>query len=176
MSVSSTITTASAPEGIGAPVAISMHSPGADRLHGHLAGEYLLDAMERSRCGAARAGGVLRANGVAVHGRARERRDVGGRDDGLGQHAPAGTLERHTLDACDRRDRALDDRPRLVQRNRALERPHLGALSSTPNSSTPFHSNSQRSAPKLSNLPLDCGPGVGWKLGRWLYFESCCTM
>ena len=76
--VSSTITTASAPAGIGAPVAISLHVPGVDGLRRHLAGEDLLDAAQRRRRVARGAGGVGGAHGVAVHGRARERRHVGG--------------------------------------------------------------------------------------------------
>ena len=39
---------------------------------------------------------------------------------------PLASLERHALDARRSADRALDDRARLVQRDRLLERPHLG--------------------------------------------------
>jgi hypothetical protein len=78
--------------------------------------------MRRSVRGVARlgAGGVQRSNGVAVHRRSREGWDVGARGDGLGQHASAGAIERHALDARHRRDRALDDLARLVERDGLL--------------------------------------------------------
>ena len=89
MSVSSTITTASAPSGMGAPVAISMHSPRADLCSGIWPVNTFSMRRKGPRGGAARADGVLGANGVAVHGRPREGRHVGGRDDVLGEHAAA---------------------------------------------------------------------------------------
>ena len=84
--VSSTMTTASAPSGSGAPVAISAHVPGAIALRRQLAGVDALDDAQAHRAIAAWRRGVGGDHRVAVHRRPRERRngrlapDIGRRD------------------------------------------------------------------------------------------------
>ena len=75
-SVSSTITTASAPAGMGAPVAISVHCEVADGPGRHLRGEDRFQPRQRARRLRRRADGVGRAHGVSVHRRAGEGRHV----------------------------------------------------------------------------------------------------
>ena len=88
---------------------------GSDRLHRHLAGEDLLDAAQRTGALARGAGRVGGAHRVAVHRRAREGRHVGVGDDVAREHAAVRVVERHALDALERRDRRGDDRPRLAR-------------------------------------------------------------
>ena len=123
-SVSSTITTASAPCGIGAPVAISMHSPAPTVLVGELSGVDLLDRSQGLRLVFTRAESVFCAHGVAVHGRPIERRNVHrgrGRRD---QDAAVGVAQRDPFGARDRLRGIEDQRQRLVERNRLANRPH----------------------------------------------------
>jgi hypothetical protein len=95
---------------------------GADRLHGHLSREHLLDAVQSSRRHLRGARRVPGAHGVAVHGRARKRRHVCVGHHVARQHASVRLLQRESLDAVDRDHRALDDGERFVQRDRAVKR------------------------------------------------------
>ena len=112
-SVRSTITTASAPSGIGAPVKIRIASPGRER-RGRPGGRRPPPPPPAARTGSPRLapGGVGGPHRVAVHRRVGERRHVLRRGDRLGQHAA--------------RPRPSVARPaRGAQRRHALE--HVGA-------------------------------------------------
>jgi hypothetical protein len=90
----------------------------------HLARVDLLDEVEQPRVELARAERVFGGDGVAIHRRTGERRHVLLGDDGHGEHAPDGRLERHGLDARHRARRVAHERPRLFERNRLTNRPH----------------------------------------------------
>ena len=85
-------------DGVGA---LGHHAAGGDghglarreRPHGRVAGRNPAGHRERDRCDRR----VGRTQRVAVHGRARERRQVDGGDGGLGENAPGRALDRHAL-------------------------------------------------------------------------------
>ena len=93
MSVSSTITTASAPSGIGAPVAISAHSPAPTRRCATCPVKIV--SIRRNVRGVARLAPVVSSalTRVAIHRRSRERWHVGRRDEVLCEHAAVGLQE-----------------------------------------------------------------------------------
>ena len=101
--VSSTITTASAPGGIGAPVAISMHSPVVIPR----AGTWPVNTRSThaaSLVPTARRRRIRRDDRVAVHRRAIERRHVDRCGDIVRDDATHGPANRHAFDAIDRHD------------------------------------------------------------------------
>ena len=116
-SVCSTITIASAPSGIGAPVMIRIASPGADGRRRRPPGRQLADDPQRDRRRVGRAGGVGGPHGVPVHRGVRERRDRLGRDDVGGEHEP---------ERVDGRDPARRQAPRCP-RARAPARRRAGS-------------------------------------------------
>ena len=170
ISVSSTITTASAPSGIGAPVAISAHSPPPIWLFGICPVIDRLDAPQRPRGRAAGSDGVFGPDGIAVHRGTREWRHVDRRDDVLASTRPLALLQRKDLGAIDRHDGALDDRARLLERNRLPEGAHLRGQLQTPNYQLPTPKQPSTSRTVTHN-PL----GVGnWALGvDKIHLESC---
>ena len=76
---------------------------------GHLSGEDLVDAGEHLRFVAGGAEGVRGDQRVAVHRRARERRDVGRRGDVDGHDAAARLVERHRVGARQRPGEPVDE-------------------------------------------------------------------
>jgi hypothetical protein len=87
--VSSTITDASAPAGIGAPVMMRIASPAPTAL-GRPTRSNLGDHSQARRCGH----DIRRPHRVAVDRRVGERRNVLVRHDGVGEHAPDGVGDR----------------------------------------------------------------------------------
>ena len=121
-SVSSTITTASAPSGSGAPVAISYAGAARHALARDLPGEDRFDAAQRLRLERAGAEGVVGDHRVAVHRGAIERRDIAGRDRGPRDDAAVRLAERDELGALDRDGGLGDERARVVERNGFADR------------------------------------------------------
>ena len=118
-SVSSTITTASAPSGIGAPVAISMHSPAPiDRVR-HLAGVDLLDAIAAS---SDRSGRRRTCPRRAPRSRPSRRDRTAARPSRPWADAaitrPVASPERHAFRPLDRRTSARRSQDRCAQRSR----------------------------------------------------------
>ena len=96
-SVSSTMTTASAPSGSGAPVAISAQVPGPIRLlaaAGRCRSDRRCAGEPADRALPARVGGD---HGIAVHRGSRKRRNVDGRTDVGGRDAARRVRQRHPL-------------------------------------------------------------------------------
>ena len=91
--VCSTITTASAPAGMGAPVMISTACPGSDRAREPLARANLADDLQL-------AGKIDGAHGESVAHRARQRRRVAVGRDIFGEHASRGAIEPGLFDVA----------------------------------------------------------------------------
>ena len=124
VAVSSTMTTASAPSGSGAPVAISTQLPRVTRSIGASARERASDQSKPQRSVARGVRGVGCNDGVAVHRRSRERRHVDSRDDVGRGDAAQRIVDAHTLRSRDRSDRRREAFTRFVERNRRCERSH----------------------------------------------------
>ena len=101
-------TIASAPGGTTAPVEMAIASPGPRAPSDGDAGGGLPDDPQAP-------GGVAGADGVAVHRRVGEWRQVDAGVQRLGEESPVALVERHRLDA-ERRDLGGDDRERVVDR------------------------------------------------------------
>ena len=108
----STMTTASAPRGTGAPVMISTASPDSPRRK-RLAGAHLADDQRARR--------IRGPHGESVANRAGERRIIAIGPSIAGKHAPRGAVEPHFIDGrrCARRGDSVDhQRARIVERKR----------------------------------------------------------
>ena len=119
-SVSSTITTASAPSGIGAPVEISMHCPSPHGDGRDLSGVERPDFRQRARMRVATRRCVsTRAHGIAVHAGARERRHIRPRDD-VARRARGRSAVGSGSSRCDRSARrsCRESRARLRAKSR----------------------------------------------------------
>ena len=101
--VSSTMTTASAPSGTGAPVAISDAVARRDRSRERFSRVGAADQAQHHGADAGGAGDIRGADRIPVHRRAIERRLVHGRDDVLRHDAAVGHAERDGLVARQRR-------------------------------------------------------------------------
>ena len=126
--VSSTITTASAPAGSGAPVAISAQVPRVTTVRRYGSG---VDAIEQAQARRGRSReaplGVGRDDRVAVHRRSRERRHVDRRRDVGGGHTSRRVLEAHALGARDRTHVGVEPAPRFVEGDGRREWSHRSA-------------------------------------------------
>ena len=119
--VRSTMTIASAPSGIGAPVMIRIASPGADGHGRRLAGRQLGDDREPHRRVLRRAGGVGGPHRVPVHRGVRERRHRLPGDDRLGEHEAESVVERRRPRG-ERGDRGEDLGLDVGERDHAADR------------------------------------------------------
>ena len=112
---------------------------------GDLPGEEAIDLVKPLRQEPGRLERVVRPDGVAVHGRARERGHVAIRHD-LSRHHPAVRLtDGHTLNPSQRHSRAEDYLARALERNRFPDGSH-------------FRGHRQVLAPLTSALPVPYAP------------------
>jgi hypothetical protein len=113
-------TTASAPAGMGAPVAIATDRLAhPDRRLRPLPDHRVADDLELGRVGRRRFGDVRRAERVAVHRGGGELRKIHRREDVLGRHTPIGIGQRK-LQRPERLDPRKDPLARFVEGDQAL--------------------------------------------------------